>query len=59
MDENIRRWFMAKSGLNEAEQIRAEEQIRARCVKSSKLLEELDYQLYNDKMNGQFYHGKK
>lgn len=59
MDENIRRWFMAKSGLNEAEQIRAEEQIRARCVKSSKLLEELDYQLYNDKMSGQFYHGKK
>lgn len=59
MDENIRKWFLAKSGLNEKEQMLAEEQIRTKCVKSSKLLEELDYQLYNDKMNGQFYHGKK
>ncbi|MEK4496302.1 SpoIIE family protein phosphatase [Ureibacillus sp. FSL W8-0352] len=59
MDENIRRWFLAKSGLSEKEQMLAEEQIRTKCVKSSKLLEELDYQLYNDKMNGQFYHGKK
>jgi len=59
MEENIRRWFLARSGLNEEDQLRAEEQIRIRCVKSSKLLEELDYQLYNDKMNGQFYHGKK
>ncbi|MED3763194.1 SpoIIE family protein phosphatase [Ureibacillus terrenus] len=59
MDENIRRWFHAKSRLSEAEQMQTEELIRAKCVKSSKLLEELDYQLYNDKMNGQFYHGKK
>lgn len=59
MDENIRQWFIAKSGLNEEEQLIAEDRIRTKCVKSTKLLEELDYQLYNDKMNGQFYHGKK
>lgn len=59
MAEHIRQWYVAKSGHNHSQQMRAEEQIRSRCVKSSKLLEELDYQLYNDKMNGQFYHGKK
>ncbi|MFP3918109.1 SpoIIE family protein phosphatase [Lysinibacillus telephonicus] len=59
MDNLIQDWFIAKSGIKESEQILAEERIKQKCVKSTKLLEELDYQLYNDKMNGQFYHGKK
>ena len=59
MNESIHKWFVAKSGLSESDQLFAEDRIRSKCVKSTKLLEELDYQLYNDKMNGQFYHGKK
>nr|WP_106782179.1 SpoIIE family protein phosphatase [Lysinibacillus timonensis] len=59
MSENIENWFVAKSGVKQAEQTIAEEKIKQKCVKSAKLIEELDYQLYNDKMNGQFYHGKK
>ncbi|KGR76582.1 SpoIIE family protein phosphatase [Ureibacillus manganicus] len=59
MDELIENWFVAKSGVKVAEQTMAEEKIKLKCVKSTKLLEELDYQLYNDKINGEFYHGKK
>lgn len=59
MDELIQNWFVAKSGIKLSEQTLAEDQIKLKCVKSTKLLEELDYELYNDKMNGQFYHGKK
>lgn len=59
MDELIHNWFVAKSGTKESEQVIAEDRIKLKCVKATKLLEELDYQLYNDKMNGQFYHGKK
>ncbi len=59
MDKHIQDWYVAKSGIKQAEQTVAEEKIKLKCVKSTKLIEELDYQLYNDKMNGQFYHGKK
>lgn len=59
MEPLIQDWFVAKSGIKESEQMMAEERIKLKCIKSTKLLEELDHQLYNDKMNGQFYHGKK
>lgn len=59
MDVLIEDWFVAKNGFSKTEQNIAEDRIRLKCVKTTKLLEELDYQLYNDKMNGQFYHGKK
>ena len=59
IDQDIENWFISKSGMDEAKQRKVEEQIKTKCVKSTRLLEELDYQLYNDKMNGQFYHGKK
>src|SRR5690606_35985566 len=36
-----------------------EDRIKLKCIKPTRLLEELDYQLYHDRMNGQFYHGKK
>lgn len=59
IDQDIQKWFSSKSEMNEAKKHRAEEQIKTKCVKATRLLEELDYQLYNDKINGQFYHGKK
>ncbi len=59
MDDHIQNWFLAKTGVKTAEQTMAEEKIKIKCVKSTKLLEELDHQLYNDKINGEFYHGKK
>lgn len=59
IDETIQNWFLAKNTLNQTEVTLEEDRIKQKCVKSTKLLEELDYQLYNDKMNGQFYHGKK
>lgn len=59
MEPLIEDWFVARAGIKESEQIRAEKRIKTQCVKSTRLLEELDHQLYTDKMNGQFYHGKK
>ena len=59
MEPLIEDWFVARAGVKESEQIRAEKRIKSQCVKSTRLLEELDHQLYTDKMNGQFYHGKK
>lgn len=41
------------------EMISAEEGLRKKCIKSSKIIEELNKQLYEEQMNGQFYHGKK
>ncbi|RUL49133.1 MULTISPECIES: SpoIIE family protein phosphatase [Lysinibacillus] len=59
MEDHIEDWYIAKSSMRESDQVRVEKNIKLKCIKSTKLLEELDYQLYNDKMNGQFYHGKK
>ncbi|RHW31733.1 stage II sporulation protein E [Lysinibacillus yapensis] len=59
MEPVIADWFVARAGIKESDQIRAEKRIKAKCVKPTRLLEELDHQLYTDKMNGQFYHGKK
>lgn len=59
MGNLIGNWFDAKLSSKITDQVICEERIKQKCIKSSKLLEELDYQLYNDKMNGQFYHGKK
>ncbi|CAM5695237.1 Stage II sporulation protein E OS=Lysinibacillus sphaericus OX=1421 GN=LS41612_22735 PE=4 SV=1 [Lysinibacillus sphaericus] len=38
---------------------RVEEQIRYKCVKSTKILEELETELYRERINGQYFHGKK
>lgn len=59
MEPIVADWFLARAGIKESEQVRAEKRIKAQCVKPTRLLEELDHQLYTDKMNGQFYHGKK
>ncbi|MEL3959796.1 SpoIIE family protein phosphatase [Lysinibacillus endophyticus] len=59
MDELIHHWFVAKSNSRDGEQNIIEDRIKLKCIKPTRLLEELDYQLYHDRMNGQFYHGKK
>ena len=55
----IEDWFVAKSESNVIKQKTVEDRMKLMCVKPTKLMEELDDQLYNEKMNGQFYHGKK
>lgn len=55
----IETWLAAKTGPKSAELLRAEERVKEKCVKSTKLLEEMELQLYQEQMNGQFYHGKK
>lgn len=59
MDDLIGKWYDAKLSSKMVDQVIHEDRIKQKCIKASKLLEELDHQLYNDKMNGQFYHGKK
>lgn len=55
----IRDWFNSKFHEDRETQIACEEKIRRKCIKGNELLEELDYKLYHNKMNGQIYHGKK
>lgn len=59
MGDLIGKWYEAKLSTKITDQVVCEERIKQKCIKAPKLLEEMDYQLYNDKMNGQFYHGKK
>ncbi len=59
MAQTVEGWCVAKAAAKPAEVLRTEEQVRQKCVKSTKLLEELETQLYQEQMNGQFYHGKK
>ncbi|MEO4055540.1 SpoIIE family protein phosphatase [Solibacillus sp. CAU 1738] len=55
----IETWLVAKTATKSSDLLRAEDRLKQKCVKSSKLLEELELQLYQEQMNGQFYHGKK
>lgn len=59
MEKPIQDWFDSKLWENPMNQIRCEDIIKRKCIKASQLLQELDYWLYHNKMNGQIYHGKK
>lgn len=59
MDKLVSDWYIAKSGAQADAVHRAEGRLRNKCVKASLLLEELGTQIYRERMNEQFYHGKK
>ncbi|MEK5230268.1 SpoIIE family protein phosphatase [Lysinibacillus sp. FSL K6-0232] len=59
MDKLMTDWFHMKGMGKESTLHRVEEQIRYKCVKSSKIFEELDTELYREHINGQYFHGKK
>lgn len=59
MSQSISQWLMMKKSSKPLEVVRAEEQLKMKCVKSAKLIEELEAKLHKEHLNGQFYHGKK
>ncbi|MEG0473237.1 MAG: SpoIIE family protein phosphatase [Solibacillus sp.] len=59
MENTIENWRMARRGSKPIELIRAEEQLKVKCIKSAKLLEELETATHKEHMERQFYHGKK
>lgn len=59
MDKLVTDWFHMKGVGKESAIHRVEEQIRYKCVKSTKIFEELDTELYRERINGQYFHGKK
>lgn len=59
MEKTVENWQMARRSSKPLEWIRAEEQVKGRCIKSAKLLEELESALHKENMERQFYHGKK
>lgn len=59
MEIPIEEWHIARRSSKQVEWIRAEEQLKTKCIKSTKLLEELESALQKEQMERQFYHGKK
>ncbi|QGG49521.1 SpoIIE family protein phosphatase [Lysinibacillus pakistanensis] len=59
MDKLMTDWFHMKGVGKESAINRAEDQIRYKCVKSTKIFEELETELYRERINGQYFHGKK
>jgi stage II sporulation protein E len=59
MEKLMTDWFHMKGVGKESAIHRVEEQIRYKCVKSTKIFEELDTELYRERINGQYFHGKK
>lgn len=59
MEHLFEDWFAAKTAMREFDQAVTEDRIKLKCLKPTRLLEELDDRLINEKMNGQLYHGKK
>ncbi|WP_431028602.1 SpoIIE family protein phosphatase [Lysinibacillus sp. LZ02] len=59
MAEKIAQYYRGKTSQNPIAIAQAEEILRLRCIKSDKLLQELEYLLYNEQMNNQLFHGKK
>lgn len=59
MAEQIAQYYSAKTSQKTIAIGQAEEVIRLKCIKSSKLLHELQTVLYNEQMNNQLFHGKK
>lgn len=55
----LENWRLAKRSSKPVTWVRAEEQIKNKCIKSSKLLAELQAALQKEQMERQFYHGKK
>lgn len=59
MDQLVADWFVAKSGVQMTIIQQAEDRLRYKCVKANLLLDELNTQFYKERMNEQYYHGKK
>ena len=59
MDKLMTDWFHMKGVGKESAIHRTEDQIRYKCVKSTKIFEELETELYRERINGQYFHGKK
>ena len=59
MGETIEAWRLAKRNSKAVGWLRVEDQLKGKCIKSSKLLEELESALHKEHMERQFYHGKK
>ena len=59
MENTLENWRMARRSSKPLELIRAEEQLKLKCIKSTKLLEELETATHKEHMESQFYHGKK
>ena len=57
--EPISQYYHAKASRKAVATVQAEELIKMKCIKSSKLLQELERVLYNEQMNNQLFHGKK
>lgn len=55
----IENWRLARRSSKPVTWLRAEEQLKSKCIKSGKLLEELQAALQKEQMERQFYHGKK
>ncbi|GLC90409.1 SpoIIE family protein phosphatase [Lysinibacillus piscis] len=59
MDKHVTDWFHMKSIGKESAIHHVEEQIRYKCVKAAKMFEELEAERYRERINGQYFHGKK
>lgn len=59
MKAPIEQWVAAKTLQKPFDVLRAEEQLKGKCVKPQKVIEQLYDTLYEAQMNGRFYHGKK
>lgn len=59
ISNHIAEYYRAKTMSKQHAIVKAEELIKLKCVKSSKLLDELHIQLYQEQMNNQLFHGKK
>ncbi|MBD8034834.1 MULTISPECIES: SpoIIE family protein phosphatase [Solibacillus] len=59
MEETINAWRLAKRSPKPVGWMRVEEQLKGKCIKSSKLLEELESAIQKEHMEREYYHGKK
>lgn len=57
--EPVEQWIAAKTLHKPFDVLRVEEQLKGKCVKPQKLLEEMNDEIYVMQMNNRFYHGKK
>lgn len=57
--EPISHYYRARASRKTVATVQAEELIKMKCIKSSKLMQELERVLYNEQMNNQLFHGKK
>ena len=55
----IQQWFLSKSSNKQLEVLKLEEQLKVKCIKTTKLLEELEDKLYSERLSQQFFYGKK